>query len=182
MAEPTGTKQILAQALKSLMTRYPFTKISVGDICTECRMSRKSFYYHFQDKYDLVNWIFDTEFIATLQLPDISDDWQLLHSLCAYFHKERVFYRNALEIRGQNCFQDYFIESIQPFISMLISDIYTGGEHLDFYVTFYTDAFLTALIRWLNEGTSIPPEQFASLLKSAIQGLSNTASPTLPPR
>lgn len=176
MAESKGTKHILAQALKSLMSQHSFAKISVGDICSECHMSRKSFYYHFQDKYDLVNWIFDTEFIATLQLPDLTDDWQLLYNACSYFHKERVFYRNALEIRGQNCFQDYFIETIQPFILILISDMYTEGEHLDFYVTFYTDAFLTALIRWLNEGASIPPDQFAMLLKNAMRGLSHSPS------
>lgn len=174
MPESKGAKQVLAQALKSLMSRYPFSKISVGDICKECHMSRKSFYYHFQDKYDLVNWIFDSEFIGTLQLSNLSDDWQLLFSLCAYFHRERVFYRNALQIRGQNCFQDYFIETIRPFISILISDVYVADDHLDFYVTFYTDAFLSALIRWLNEGAVVPPDQFAALLKNAMQGLSRS--------
>lgn len=30
-------------------------------------MSRKSFYYHFKDKYDLVAWIFDENFIAIVK-------------------------------------------------------------------------------------------------------------------
>ena len=174
MPETKSTKGALAHALKELMSEHPFSKISVGDICAQCGMSRKSFYYHFQDKYDLMNWIFYTEFIDALQQSGQIDGWQLLSNICAYFHKEQVFYRNALNVRGQNCFQDYFIETIQPFILILISDMYTEGEHLDFYVTFYTDAFLTALIRWLNEGASIPPDQFAQLLKNAMRGLSNS--------
>ena len=57
MAEAGVTKKVLAYALKSLMASRPLSKITVGDICEACDMNRKSFYYHFRDKYDLVNWI-----------------------------------------------------------------------------------------------------------------------------
>ena len=30
-------------------------------------MNRKSFYYHFRDKYDLVNWIFYVDFIERME-------------------------------------------------------------------------------------------------------------------
>ena len=46
------------EALKGLMAEMPFEKINVSQICERCGMNRKSFYYHFKDKYDLVNWIF----------------------------------------------------------------------------------------------------------------------------
>ena len=55
MADSNITKKALASALKDLMTRIPYAKISVGDICELCQMNRKSFYYHFKDKEDLVN-------------------------------------------------------------------------------------------------------------------------------
>ena len=64
MADSNITKKIMAEALKELSETMPFAKISIGDICKHCNMSRKTFYYHFKDKEDLVNWIFDTEFIA----------------------------------------------------------------------------------------------------------------------
>ena len=54
MANSNITKHALAAALKTLMADRPFAKISVGDICEACGMSRKSFYYHFQDKYELL--------------------------------------------------------------------------------------------------------------------------------
>ena len=52
--------------LRELMMELFFEKINVAQICERCNMNRKSFYYHFKDKYDRVNWIFDTEFIALL--------------------------------------------------------------------------------------------------------------------
>ena len=52
MADSNLTKRALSAALKELMNEQPFVKISVGDICERCEMNRKSFYYHFKDKYD----------------------------------------------------------------------------------------------------------------------------------
>ena len=67
MADSNITKLALSNALKELLEEQSFEKISVSDICERCGMNRKSFYYHFKDKYDLVNWIFDTEFIVLMQ-------------------------------------------------------------------------------------------------------------------
>lgn len=67
MADSNITKNALAVSMKKLMEKKPFSKISVGDICEDCGMNRKSFYYHFRDKYDLVNWIFYVDFIERME-------------------------------------------------------------------------------------------------------------------
>ena len=64
MADSVITKKAIAESLKKLMKEKPFEKISVAEICEECGLTRKSFYYHFKDKYDLVSWIFDHEFLG----------------------------------------------------------------------------------------------------------------------
>ena len=56
MSDSNLTKKALAAALKQIMTEVPFPKISVGDICEACGMSRKSFYYHFKDIGDVIDW------------------------------------------------------------------------------------------------------------------------------
>jgi len=55
------TKQALAQSLKSLMNTTPLAKITVNDIVKECKVNRRTFYYHFQDIYALLEWIFKNE-------------------------------------------------------------------------------------------------------------------------
>ncbi len=67
MPDSSLTKRALAQAIKELMNEKPLVKISIADIVDRCQMNRQSFYYHFRDKYDLVNWIFYTELITELQ-------------------------------------------------------------------------------------------------------------------
>ena len=67
MPEANQTKQAFGDALKELLKTQPFEKVTVSSICEQANMKRTSFYYHFLDKYDLVNWIFDTEYEAFLK-------------------------------------------------------------------------------------------------------------------
>lgn len=50
------TKQALEASLKRLLLQKPLTKITIADITEDCGVSRMTFYYHFQDIYDLVEW------------------------------------------------------------------------------------------------------------------------------
>ena len=76
MPDSNITKKALAQSLKELMAKRPFSKIGVADICENCGMSRKSFYYHFKDKYDLVHWIFDVEFLQSIRGKEQESSWE----------------------------------------------------------------------------------------------------------
>lgn len=168
MPDSNITKNALAASMKKLMAQKPFAKISVGDICDDCGMNRKSFYYHFKDKYDLVNWIFYVDFIGRIDWESCKSEWSLLDDLCRYFYTERAFYENALQIEGQNSFKEYFLETIRPVIYYYLQNAFPESEKKDFYVTFFCDGFLTAIVRWLKEGSKIPPEEFLGDLHEII--------------
>lgn len=55
------TKRALAASLKKLLSDKPLDKITVTDIAEDCGVNRQTFYYHFQDIYDLVEWIYTSE-------------------------------------------------------------------------------------------------------------------------
>ena len=120
LSDSNITKKALATALKDLMQTQPFEKVSVGEICEACELNRKSFYYHFKDKYDLVEWIFHSEFIATVSAAKVTDRWSFVRTLCDYFYLERAFYSNLLRLTGQNSFRQYFSEYlfqiVEPFL------------------------------------------------------------------
>ena len=109
------------------MQEEPFDKIQVAHICDRCNMNRKSFYYHFKDKYDLVNWIFDTEFISlAMEISDeipTDDRWELIERVCDYFYENRKFYQKALRIKGQNSFSDHLREYSFPLVKNRIAHL-----------------------------------------------------------
>ncbi len=164
MADSNITKRALAAALKDLMEETPLAKISVADICSKCGMNRKSFYYHFRDKYDLVNWIFDVEFMTVVSQKPNAGGKEFLEELCGYFYENTKFYRSALQIEGQNSFHEHFTEFMTALITDLVKNIVETQELHEFYVTFLADAFTMSFYRWILDKDRMPPEKFVSLL------------------
>ena len=95
MSESYITKNALAASMKKLMEERDFSKVTVADICEGCGMNRKSFYYHFKDKYELVNWIFYEEFLKNMDVSRYKTSRDILEDLCKYFYRERTFYENG---------------------------------------------------------------------------------------
>ena len=64
------TKCELAETLKKLMLQKPFSKITISEIIRECNVNRKTFYYHFEDIYALLKWIYEQEAIEIFKKYD----------------------------------------------------------------------------------------------------------------
>ncbi len=174
MADSNITKRALASALRELMEEVPFDKIQVAHICERCDMNRKSFYYHFKDKYDLLNWIFDTEIISFIQGQTCSEKIEQrveeIQDVCSYFYENRHFYRKALKIQGQNSFSEHFREYIMPLLKIRLAYLIEDSED-EFALNFFTDAVVCTMERWLLDKNCMPPDEFiAKLLRLVYQG------------
>ncbi len=156
MADSRKTKQALADSLKKQLRSKPFSCISIADICTSCGIRRKSFYYHFHDKYELVYWIFHTEWEAFHSVPA----WKNVAQLCEYLYENREFYRKVLCVEDQNCLGEYLHGWCRAALAKTEDD---------FSATFYADAFLCAVKRWLCTRPTMPPQAFASQLYTCIK-------------
>ena len=170
------TKRALADAMKQLMAQRPFARISIGDICGLCGMSRKSFYYHFKDKYDLVSWIFSTDLSALMTQQEYHSLWQFFEALCRYLHQHRAFYVNAFSVEGQNAFAGHFAEVLHPIMLSCFRELFPQGENNEFCAVFYTDAIRMSLLRWLREGASLPPEEYVRQVRAAVMDVALKAA------
>ena len=57
---PGEMKGIIADAFAALCMKKDINKITVKDIVEACGISRQTFYYHFQDLLDVVEWAVET--------------------------------------------------------------------------------------------------------------------------
>ena len=177
MSDSNLTKRMIAQTLKLLMRSQPFEKISVSDICNACEVSRKTFYYHFQDKFALTEWIFDTEVTAAIQKGGNTDRFSVLDSICRYFYQERKFYADLFQYTGQNSFRQYFQEfmfqTLENYVLPATADSISsarpasdGSDELQmFFLHFVSDAILVSVFRWITGGCTLPPDQFISRIR-----------------
>lgn len=176
MSDSQTTKHMLAQAMKELMAVKPMEKISIGEIVSRCGLNRKSFYYHFSDKYQLVNWIFHTELLARIEQTDKQDFWETLSAICEYLFENKAFYCNALSFSGQNSFAHYFRKILQPIFTFHFSSMFDGREDREFHAVYFADATRVAITRWLVEDACIPPRRFIELIRSAMNGIADKIS------
>ncbi len=180
MADSNMTKRAMAEALKNLSDQVPFAKISIGDICRQCNMSRKTFYYHFKDKEDLVNWIFDTEFIAYARKNTYASVWEAIEDLLEYFYRSRNFYKKVLLQEGQNSFAVYFNELIYSVfvehMQMLLRDSSVRESQLNFVA----DGMVCMLKRWLTAAECTLPDVFIEEIKSGAKIMATYIFRTLP--
>ena len=70
------TKRALEQSLKNLLLKKPLTKITINDIAEDCGINRMTFYYHFKDIYDLVEWACLEDARAALEEKKTYATWQ----------------------------------------------------------------------------------------------------------
>ncbi|MBR5489860.1 MAG: TetR/AcrR family transcriptional regulator C-terminal domain-containing protein [Oscillospiraceae bacterium] len=163
------TKLDLAEALKTVMRTKAFDKISVSDIISECGISRRTFYYHFQDKQDLLCWYFDYDVCKELGASDIIIDKDgnrklFVNALLYYMYERREFYANALASTAQNGLRSHLFEYIYRYRRQQILNL-LDGRYMDpfgmkFLAEYFTHAIVGIILNWANDGMNYPPDRF----------------------
>lgn len=167
-----GGKYRLAEAVKRLMARQSLEDITVKEITGEAGVSRQTFYRHFLDKYDLVNWYFD-ELLAN-SFREMGYDRTIYEGLVQkfrYIQAEKVFFRAAFQSVQQNNLKDHDFRKIYGFYQ----DLYRKktGKDLDLAVLalleMYCQASVYMTAKRVGRGSrDAAPEQLADLMLQAM--------------
>lgn len=163
MATNGITKKAIADGMKQLMQETPFDRITTADILQASSISRKTFYYHFRDKYDIVNWIFETEIVGNIMECTTLDSWhEASYRMCRYFKQNRVFYKNAVNTSGQNCFIQFLHVMVVGQMERLCKDAREqkriNDDDFTFLVEFYYGAFIGVFIPWVKDDMREDPD------------------------
>lgn len=164
-------RELLAESLKHLTLEHSFAKITVKDITDAANVSRPTFYNHFQDKYSLLEWIFETEVVAPVKL--LLDNEMTNEALILLFsniQKERDFYQNVYQTEGQNCFEEIVRGSFQRVLTEIFAAKINPQKVTDFWQTpqnlarYYSWALQFALFTWIESEYPVSPRKMAEIL------------------
>lgn len=107
----------------------PYKKISVSQIVAESGISRKTFYYHFEDKNDLVRWICfqgleSDEFADAVA----TDGPSAFVGMIRYFiSQNRILYGHALQDMSSGSFGQFFSDVMFSTISSRMRQFYMAS-------------------------------------------------------
>ena len=175
MADSNITKSALASALKELMETTPFAKITVSDICAKCNMNRKSFYYHFKDIYDLVEWCCLEDARIALQGKKTSSTWHegLLQIFDAVM-ENKPFILNVYRCVGREQIENYLFQLTCDLLMGVVTekskDIPITDEQKIFIADLYKYSFVGIMLDWIKNGMREDYREIADDPATALYG------------
>lgn len=155
-----ATSVLLGESLKGLVTRgIPFEKITIKDITDGAGVIRPTFYNHFQDKYELLEWIFYREVIEpTYALVRNGLLPEAVRLIFTSIQKDSAYYRQAARVEGQNGFEEMLGRCAQRWILTIIKAQGFAGSPVDAWLTpenisrYYGDSIAFIIMNWIQAG------------------------------
>lgn len=157
------TKQAISASFKELMTKKSFDKISISDITSSCNLNRQTFYYHFQDKYELMNWIYYNEIFVPL-VDDLSEETyqEKFLEMFKNMYNSKEVYQNVLNTSDEYGFKRYLTSILEQLVLILLEN----KKNLD--TKFCTYGLSSVIIDWVKRGMKESPQELAKWMSEMI--------------
>ena len=169
------TKRALAESLKKLLLEKPLDRITVSDITEDCGVSRMTFYYHFKDVYDLIEWTWLQEAERALDGQKTYDTWQQgFLQIFQLVQENRAFVMNLYHSISREQVERYLYRLTYQLLIGVVEEKSAGMSVLDedkkFIADFYKYAFVGLMLDWIRGGMKGEPQVLIDRLSVLIRG------------
>ena len=170
------TKKAIAYAFKELLLEKPISKITINDISERCEINRQTFYYHFQDIIDLVEWICIEDAEKNLKELNYSSWQENFMSIFETMKKDRPFILNINRSVSLDNLINYLYKLVYPLIYRVVdekaSKYVVTEQDKKFIADFYKYALVNVVLEWIKndmkDDYKIIVEKVSVLLKGTI--------------
>ena len=168
------TKILMGEALKKLIKDRPFSKITVQDIVAECNINRNTFYYHFENNYDLLSFVYEQEvqnIVESFHKANATIP-QAMDFVLDYIDKNIPLCQCAYESLGEQQLKIIFEKDLLEFVRATI-DYYAlentvkFSEDLKSFVGYsYSNLLSTQIIWYIRHSIELDKEIFKECLQT----------------
>ena len=155
---------LLANSFKELVKKKPIEKITIREITDLAGVIRPTFYNHFQDKYELLEWIIVTELFDPMEpMIDKGQLSQAVEMSLTKMQDEKEFYERAMRLTGQNSFGEIMTDHVAGLIlkrlpeNRLREKIYYQWLTPRRVAYFFAGQIVYSVMEWLEDDMVVPP-------------------------
>ena len=170
MQGKNATDALLAESFKKLALQHPIEKITIKEITDQAGVIRPTFYNHFQDKYELLEWIISNDLIEPIR--PLLENRMINEALLLLFmniEKERDFYIQAARLEGQNSFEFIARNNVKKILVDII--IHNSAAKIPKYhwltperiASYYAQSMCSVVITWIQSGMTISSKELAEI-------------------
>ena len=176
------TKRALESSLKKLLLEKPLHKITVSDITDDCGINRMTFYYHFKDIYDLVEWSCQEDASRALAGKKTYETWQQgLLQIFEAVQENKPFILNVYRSVSREQVERYLTpltdNLLMGVINELSANMVVREEDKAFIARVYSYAFVGLMLDWIKDDMRADPEKlvekFALVIHDDVSGALN---------
>lgn len=171
---PGNMKNLIADTFAALMMKKDIDKISVKDLVEACNISRQTFYYHFQDLLQVIEWGSDQQLqqalASSLQARTLEDALEIFLNMAVSQHK---FIQRLLQSQRREHLEKVFVSAIEEYLTGVLQhrlDLRSVSmDDLTFAKSFYTHGVVGVLLNYCGRedlDTKKLARQLAQLLTS----------------
>ena len=171
------TKHALLNAFTNLLKKKPFSQIKIKEITDECGIARMTFYYHFEDIYDMLNWAIEEKLKKAVDNNFTYNSWMKGYE--NVFHvilDEKQFFlkvfpsidHHRTELYLCKIADRYSMEVVEEKLSML--DLSLNENAKRFVSGVYSSLMVTQLINWIEKGMKEDPGLLVKNFSTVLQG------------
>ena len=172
-----NTKRMLVDVFLELLQKKSLSKITVSEIVNTCQINRKTFYYHFADIYDLLEWHLNEKVQETFDTFDLVDDFEKILELSQNYIEENKYLSNCADdpIGSDKLVYFLTIRTAPALIEIIHRFEIQNQKHLDDdYKQFIVDLFAKSsalfLIENLKGKNNIDYQQYGIYLSDTFHG------------
>ena len=169
------TKKALAESLKNLLLQKPLNKITISDIADDCGINRMTFYYHFKDIYDLVEWTCAEEAAQAMEGKKTYDTWQEgFLNIFSAVQANKPLIMNVYRCVSRERIEQY----LNPLICSLIlgvveeksAEMPVSEADKRFIANFYEYAFIGVMLEWIDNNMREEPFVLVERTSRVVHG------------
>ena len=107
------TKRAITESFRALLAVKPLDKITVRDIVEDCGLTRNTFYYHYEDVYDLLSDVLESEIERALSVPAGGASWEtMLLDMLSFLTDSPQIARHIFQSKCQDAMRVYLSKVI----------------------------------------------------------------------
>lgn len=169
------TKRAIEASLKKLLLVKPLDKITISDIAEDCGINRMTFYYHFKDIYDLIEWSCEEDAAKALGGKKTYNTWQqgFLQIFEAVL-ENKPFIMNVYSSISREQVEMYLYKVTRGLLLGVVEEEAVGmevrSEDKEFIADFYKFAFVGMMLQWIKNGMKEDPNRIIERLSILIHG------------
>lgn len=169
------TKRALEASLKHLLLQKPLNKITISDITEDCGVNRMTFYYHFQDIYDLVEWSCVEDAARALQGKKTYETWQEgFLNIFRAVQENKPFIMNVYHSVSREQVELYLYKLTYDLLIGVVEECSAGmtvrEEDKQFIADFYKYALVGLMLNWIKNDMREEPQSIVDRLSVLVQG------------